>query len=122
MVSQEALVTTALRMKLNGFTLRMPVEPTQATLEGHIDENGLILFNAFLLQDDHFPPAEKPLDPMEAWLSGRLNNGVFTADEAFRRIARHPDLPPMALLQPGEGEPAVVCLDAAGRAHAYTWR
>ncbi len=121
-LSQEALVTTALRMKLNGFTLRMPVEPTQATLEGHIDENGLILFNAFILPDDHFPPAEKPLDPMEAWLSGRLKNGVFTADEAFRRTTRHPDLPPMALLQPNEGEPAVVCLDAAGRAHAYAWR
>ena len=121
-LSQEALVTTALRMELKGFTLQMPVTETTAKLEGNVDENGLLLLNAFSIPGLELPSYEKPLDPLEAWLCGRLNGGVFTMEERFRRTPRHAALAPMALLYPGKGEPAVVCFDAAGRAHAYVWR
>ena len=121
-LSREALVTAALRMELKGFTLRMPVEETNARLEGSVDENGLLLLNAFCSPDIDPEACEKPLDAMEAWLCGRITGDVFVAEERFRRTARHPALAPMTLLRPGEGEPAVVCFDAAGQAHAYVWR
>ena len=121
-LSREALVTAALRMELKGFTLRMPVGETKAKLEGSVDENGLLLLNAFCTPDIDPEACEKPLDAMEAWLCGRITGDGFVAEERFRRTARHPALAPMALARPGDGEPAVVCFDAAGQAHAYVWR
>lgn len=121
-ISEEALATTALRMGLNGFVLKMPITETETRLEGHADENGLIILNAFTVPNADMPASEKPLDPLEAWICGRIKEGVFIADESFRRTQRHAALAPMALLHPGDGEPAVLCFDAAGRIHAFVWR
>ena len=121
-LSPEALATTALRLGLKGFSARMPIPATEARLQGSVDGGGLVLLAGFRTGNGDFPPAAQPLDEMEAWLCGQLEDGVFTAIETFRRSRRHPRLTPMALLPAGSGAPAVVCFDAAGHAHAFLWR
>ncbi len=120
-LSEEALVTTALRMEMKDLTLDMPVDPSDAALQGSVNDMGLLVLDAFIPPENAvFPPSAHPLDPLEAWMTGTLRDGVFTVRETFRRTLQHPALQPMALLEPDAGDPAVVCLDASGRAHAFT--
>ena len=121
-LSPMALTTAALRMRLNGLTLRMPLTPDGAELQGSLEGDSVVLISGFHTGDDRFPVTNGPLDEAEAWLPGRLQDGVFTATEVFQRTVRQPALTPMGLIPDGPGYPAVVCIDAAGQAHGFRWR
>lgn len=117
-LSPAACVTAALRLSLEDLTLDLPAEASPARLDAGLDGSGLLLLTAFDAQDPAFP-AGGPLDGLTAWAPGHVRDGVFTAQEVFRRTAKHPALTPMALLRPGEGTPAVAAADAASRLRIY---
>ena len=60
--------------------------------------------------------------PGQGLLPGRVTGDVFRRDgDAFLRSWKHPALPPMTLLNPGEGLPAVWTADAAGTSRVFVW-
>jgi site-specific DNA-methyltransferase (adenine-specific) len=64
-----------------------------------------------------FPARTTPLDNLEAWETGTIEDGVFRADQTFRRSFRYPEL--QRSLRTPEPVRAVMTTDAAGIRRAF---
>ncbi len=121
-LSPEALVTGAVRLKLDGFRLEQAAPMDSAALYGDVSADGLMLLTGFDAANPAFPKDENPLDALNAWVPGRVTGDTFVREgDVFRRSRRHPALPPMTLLASGDGIPAVWTADAAGLARVFVW-
>ena len=58
------------------------------------------------------------MDNLEAWETGRIEDGVFYAEQSFRRSFRYPELQRDLRADPGSIR-AVMTTDAAGIRRAY---
>ena len=66
------------------------------------------------LEAEHpaFPAKTTPLDNLESWETGTLEDGVFRVDQCFRRSYRYPEL--QQILKTDKPVSAVMTTDAAG--------
>ena len=121
-LAPEALTAGALRLRLSGFSLSQAAPSDAAALYGDVNAEGLLLLTGFDAANPALPGERAPLDSLNAWVPGRVTGDVFRRDgDAFLRSWKHPALPPMTLLNPGEGLPAVWTADAAGTARVFVW-
>lgn len=118
-----ALADTATRLRLRNFSMSLPApaEGDRAALYGTVEESGMVMLAGFASEDPAFPAHTAPMDLLDAWAPGWLRDGVFHGQEAMVRSRRHPGLPPISLLNAGEGAPAVLTVDAAGRIRVFAW-
>lgn len=64
-----------------------------------------------------FPARTTPFDTLEAWETGVIEDGVFKADQIFRRSFRYPEL--QQILKTDKPVSAVMTTDAAGIRRAF---
>ena len=65
-----------------------------------------------------FPARTTPLDNLESWDTGVIRDGVFYAEQSFRRSFRYPEL--QQSLKTEQKIEAVMTTDAAGIRRAYS--
>ena len=82
-------------------------------------ENGDGCFRMDGLEVSHpaFPARTTPFDNLEAWDTGVIEDGVFRAEQTFRRSFRYPEL--QQSLKTEKPVSAVMTTDAAGIRRAY---
>jgi site-specific DNA-methyltransferase (adenine-specific) len=80
-------------------------------------EEGRFNLRAFGAEHPAFPEEAEPLDALESWETGRIDRGVFFADQTFGRSFKYPELT-VSLRRETEPE-AIMTTDAAGRRRAY---
>ena len=71
------------------------------------------------LRSSCFPAKASPTDNLESWETGQIRDGVFYAEQSFRRSFRYPELQRDLRADPGSIR-AVMTTDAAGIRRAYT--
>ena len=64
-----------------------------------------------------FPVRTTPFDNLEAWETGVIEDGVFRADQSFRRSFRYPEL--QQTIKTEKPVSAVMTTDAAGIRRAF---
>ena len=64
-----------------------------------------------------FPVRTTPFDSLESWDTGVIEDGVFRADQSFRRSFRYPEL--QQTLKTDRPVSAVMTTDAAGIRRAF---
>ena len=120
-LSREAIAFTAYRLG-GDLDILAASEAEGCHLSGDCS-GGMVLLTGLDAPFPGFPAPANGLEAMESWACGRIGgDGVFRADTLARRTRRTPDLPQMLPLPGGEGTPAVLCFDAAGRMLAFAWR
>ena len=115
-VNPEAVAMALSRLKLRDLTVVCPCGgPAELLAE---NEEGR--FRLFGLEVTHpaFPARTAPLDNLEAWETGTIEDGVFRADQTFRRSFRYPEL--TSSLKTETPVSAVMTTDAAGIRRAYS--
>ena len=119
-VNPEAVAIALSRLKTDNLTVICPCGKEKAELLAEEDaENGR--FRMMGLLEDHplFPARATPMDNLEAWETGRIENNVFYAEQSFRRSFRYPELVQSLRAEPGQVR-AVITTDAAGIRRAYS--
>ena len=70
------------------------------------------------VENPAFPARATPFDSLEAWETGVIEDGVFRAEQSFRRSFRYPEL--TMSLRSEEGKiRAIMTTDAAGIRRAF---
>ena len=118
-VNPEAVAVALGRLKPDNLTVICPYGKKNAELLAEDDaESGRFRMNG--LQEEHplFPARTTPMDNLEAWETGRIEDGVFYAEQSFRRSFRYPELQRDLRADPGSIR-AVMTTDAAGIRRAY---
>ena len=64
-----------------------------------------------------FPARTTPLDNLESWETGVITEGIFRAEQSFRRSFRYPEL--QQILKTDKPVSAVMTTDAAGIRRAF---
>jgi len=114
-LNPEAVAITLSRLKPKDLTVICPCGGKAKLLA----ENGEGRFRMDGLEVSHpaFPAKTSPLDNLEAWETGTVENGVFRAELSFRRSYRYPEL--TQTLKTEKPVSAVMTTDAAGIRRAY---
>ena len=73
--------------------------------------------NGLDVSHPEFPARTTPLDNLESWETGVIEDGAFVADQCFRRSFRYPEL--QQDLKTEKPVAAVMTTDAAGIRRAY---
>ncbi len=118
-VNPEAVAVALSRLKPENLTVICPCGRKKAKLLAEEDPSEG-RFRIGGLQEKHplFPAKATPMDNLEAWDTGRVENGVFYADQSFRRSFRYPELTASIRAEAGSVR-AVMTTDAAGIRRAY---
>ena len=69
------------------------------------------------VENPAFPAKATPLDNLESWETGRIEEGAFLAEQSFRRSYRYPEL--QQSLKGDKPVAAVMTTDAAGIRRAF---
>ena len=114
-LNPEAVAITLSRLKPENLTVLCPCGG-KAELLAENEENR---FRMDGLEVSHpaFPARTTPLDNLESWETGILEDGVFRADQCFRRSYRYPEL--QQLLKTEKPVSAIMTTDAAGIRRAF---
>ena len=115
-INPEAVAMALSRLKPRDLTVICPCGgPAELLAENEEDR-----FRLDGLEVTHpaFPARTTPLDNLEAWETGTIKDGVFRADQTFRRSFRYPEL--TSSLKTETPVSAVMTTDAAGIRRAYT--
>ena len=114
-LNPEAVAVSLSRLKPENLTVVCPTGG-KATL---LAENGEGGFRLEGLETEHpaFPAKTTPLDNLESWEPGTIREGVFRAEQSFRRSFRYPEL--QTCLKQAEPVTAVMTTDAAGIRRAF---
>ena len=118
-VNSEAIAISLSRLKADNLTVICPCGKGKAELlAGDDPENGRFRMDG--LQEEHpqFPARTTPADNLEAWETGRIEDGVFYAEQRFSRSFRYPELTRSLRAEEGSIR-AVMTTDAAGIRRAY---
>ena len=115
----EAIAVARSRLKGENLTVTGGIckEPARLLTEEHPEEQRFTLLG---LETEHpsFPQNGTPADHLEAWETGRIEDGVFYADQRFSRSFRYPELVTSLRTAPDQVR-AVMTTDAAGRRRAF---
>ncbi len=118
-VNPEAVAVALSRLKPENLTVICPCGKGKAELLAEDDpENGRFRMNGLQEENPCFPAKATPMDNLEAWETGRVEDGVFYAEQSFRRSFRYPELTRSLRAEPGSVR-AVMTTDAAGIRRAY---
>ncbi|MBR6965833.1 MAG: hypothetical protein IKH81_01940 [Clostridia bacterium] len=118
-VNPEAVAVALSRLKPENLTVICPCGKKKAELLAEDDpESGRFRMDGLLTENPLFPAKGTPMDSLEAWECGRIENGVFYAEQSFRRSFRYPELQRDLRAEAGSIR-AVMTTDAAGIRRAY---
>ena len=112
-----ALSVSLGRLETESVTLVSPSAMDGVPLMAR-EEGGRFVLEGIGAENPAFPEGGSPLDAVEAWETGRIENGVFMADRRYQRSFRYPALVDSLQAAPGAIE-AVMVTDAAGVRRAY---
>jgi len=118
-VNPEAIAIALSRLKTDNLTVICPCGKGKAELlAGDDPESGRFRMDGLKEEHPQFPAKSTPMDNLEAWDIGRIEDGVFYAEQSFRRSFRYPELTQTLRSEPGCIR-AVMTTDAAGIRRAY---
>jgi len=122
-LSPEALLITADRLDRSHLTLSVSsardAVPLRATC---VPEIGMMTLEDFPAEHRSFPANRQPLDVLESWCVGDLQNGTLRVKADFRRSIAAPDLNTMCVLPEPVENLAIAAVDASGLLRAYVWK
>jgi len=116
-VNPEAVAITLNRLKPENLTVICPGGKKDAKLIA-AEEGERFRIGGLEMKNKHFPAGATPADNLEAWDTGRVENGVFYAEQSFRRSFRYPELTDSLRAEAGKIR-AVMTTDAAGIRRAF---
>ena len=121
-MNPEAVSIAANRLKPENLTVRCPAGKGKVKLLTE-DNPAERRFQMIGLEMDNpaFPADATPADNLESWEIGRIEDGVFRADQSFRRSFRYPELVRSLKMDPFSVT-AVMTTDAAGIRRAWQRR
>ena len=114
-LNPEAVAVALSRIKPKNLTVICPCGG-QAELLAE-NEEGRFRMDGLDVTHPAFPVRTTPFDSLEGWDTGVIEDGVFRADQSFRRSFRYPEL--QQSLKTEEPVRAVMTTDAAGIRRAY---
>jgi len=118
-INPEAVAIALNRLKPENLTVICPCGKKGAELlAGDDPEGGRFRMEGLQEENPLFPARTTPLNNLEAWDAGRIEDGVFYAEQSFRRSFRYPELMQSLRAEPGSIK-AVMTTDAAGIRRAY---
>ena len=114
-LNPEAVAVSLSRVKPQDLTVICPCGgPAELLAENESDR---FRMDGLEVTNPAFPVRTSPLDNLESWETGVIENGVFRAGQSFRRSFRYPEL--QQSLKTGEPVSAVMTTDAAGIRRAF---
>ena len=119
-VNPETVAIALNRLKPENLTVICPCGKKDAELLAEDDEE-TGRFRMDGLREEHplFPAKTTPMDNLESWETGQIRDGVFYAEQSFRRSFRYPELQRDLRAETGNIR-AVMTTDAAGIRRAYS--
>ena len=114
-VNPEAVAIALSRLKPQDLTVVCPCGGKAELLAGN--EEGRFRMDGLKVSNPAFPARTSPFDSLEAWDTGVIEDGVFRAEQSFRRSFRYPEL--QQTLKTDKPVRAVMTTDAAGIRRAY---
>ncbi len=114
-LNPEAVAVTLSRLKHNDLTVICPCGGKAELLAEN--EAGRFRMDGLAVSCPAFPARTTPFDNLEAWDAGVIENGVFRAEQSFRRSFRYPEL--QQSLKTEKPVSAVMTTDAAGIRRAF---
>ena len=116
-LNPEAIAMSLSRLQLKDLTVACPCGGTAALLAENDPAGNRFLMRGLETENPAFPARTSPMDNLEAWETGTIRDGVFYADQSFRRSFRYPEL--QQSLKTARPVEAVMTTDAAGIRRAY---
>lgn len=113
----EAVAVALSRLQPKDLTVVCPCGDKAKLLAEYDAEGGRFLLEGLETEHPDFPARTTLMDNLEAWDTGTIRDGVFVADQSFRRSFRYPEL--QQVLKTGSSVSAVMTTDAAGIRRAY---
>ena len=117
-LNPEAIAVCQNRLPPTDLTVACPCGGEAALLAENDTENGRFTIGGLEVSHPDFPAKTTPLDSLESWETGVIRDGVFYADQSFRRSFRYPEL--QQSLKTEQAVEAVMTTDAAGIRRAYS--
>ena len=118
-VNPEAVSIALSRLKAENLTVICPCGKGKAELlAGDDPGSGRFRMDGLQMENPQFPARATPADNLEAWETGRIEDGVFYAEQRFTRSFRYPELTQSLRAEEGSIR-AVMTTDAAGIRRAY---
>ena len=116
-LSPEAVAVSLARLKADNLTVICPGAPAAGTLLTR-EADGRFRMEGLEMENPAFPAGGLPTDAVEAWDTGRIEDGCFIAERHYQRSSRYPELVTSLQAEPGEIR-AVLVTDAAGGRRVY---
>ena len=118
-VNPEAIAIALSRLKTDNLTVICPCGKGKAELlAGDDPESGRFRMDGLAEEHELFPAKTTPMDNLESWETGTLEDGVFHVEQSFRRSFRYPELVQSLRAEPGTIR-AIMTTDAAGIRRAW---
>ncbi len=119
--SPEAVAVSLARLNAEDLTVTCPFGAEKAELLAEKDpESGRLRLRGLAVSGEIWPEKASPMDRIEAWETGRIENGIFYAERRFQRSFQYPALVDSLMLEEGR-MPDLTVTDAAGTRRAYRW-
>ena len=117
-LNPEAIAVCQNRLRPKNLTVICPCGGKAELLAELDTENGRFTIGGLEVSYEGFPAKTTPMDNLESWETGEIRDGVFYAEQSFRRSFRYPEL--QQTLKMKQGIAAVMTTDAAGIRRAYS--
>ena len=114
-LNPEAVAVALSRIRAKDLTVVCPCGGKAELLAGN--EEGRFRMDGLGVENPAFPARATPFDSLEAWETGVIEDGVFRAEQSFRRSYRYPEL--QQSLKTEAPVSAVMTTDAAGIRRAF---
>ena len=114
-LNPEAVAVALSRIRAKDLTVVCPCGGKAELLAGN--EEGRFRMDGLGVENPAFPARATPFDSLEAWETGVIEDGVFRAEQSFRRSFRYPVL--QQTLKTDKPVSAVMTTDASGIRRAY---
>jgi len=114
-LNPEAVAVSLSRIKPKDLTVICPCGGKAELLAEN--EEGRFRMDGLDVSNPAFPARTTPFDSLEGWDTGVIEDGVFRADQSFRRSFRYPEL--QQTLKTEKPVSAVMTTDAAGIRRAF---
>ena len=117
-LNPEAVAVCQNRLQPKNLTVVCPCGGKAALLAEQDAEAGRFSIGGLEVSHPAFPERKTPMDNLESWETGEIRDGIFYADQSFRRSFRYPEL--QQTLKTEKAITAVMTTDAAGIRRAYS--
>ena len=114
-LNPEAVAVSLSRLKPENLTVICPCGGMAELLAENEAER--FRMDGLEVENPAFPARTTPLDNLESWDTGVIEEGIFRAEQSFRRSYRYPEL--QQSLKTEKPVAAVMTTDAAGIRRAY---